>query len=233
MALRIIVTSLLLSASLTTYADVLKLDVKVSNSQFLKGLNVSGDSTALGLRLDWSHNSGGFTGADCYTSNPARNRGWSDGCQFYAGYFMPLNLSKDSQQALTASVRRYEFSNAFARDPDFTEVVFDWHFNRNQSISLSASNDWLGRGFRSVAIDARMRRPISSNLNAIVGLGITDIESSAPVSSIEFAEIGLQYALDRWSFEAKALHGDSDLSVMTGFAVDQPDLLFSLGYQIY
>lgn len=215
---------------ITAKADVLQVNTAITNGHFVRGQNLTDGQPTVSLSADWSMDNGLFTGAECYKSNSARDRSLSTGCEYYLGYFKAFN----NGQAITTTIKHNDYST-FKKDSwDYTQASVDWHLNRNATINLTATDDWLGRGFATVALDASLNRKITEKFSAQFSAGVMKIESSAPVDHIELAELSMQYEHERWLARLSTTFTDTDdLQRMTQLDVSQPEISFSIKYRLY
>jgi len=211
-------------------ADVVQINAAIANGHFVRGQNLTNDQAAIFLGVDWSSDEGAFAGAECYTSNANRPGALPHGCQYYLGYFRPLK----NDQALSLSVTHNDYVRTRSPQWDFTQASLDWHLNTNATLNLTATDDWLGRGFATASLNGILHRPISKRLSAKLSAGIMKVGSRAPVDNIELVELGLQYQMNRWTAGVSASFTDrDDLRQITQFEVDQPEVNFSLRFRLY
>jgi len=209
---------------------VIQVNGALASGHFVRGLDLTDDQPAIFVGLDWTGNNGVFSGAECYRSNSDRERSLNSGCQFYLGYFKALA----NGQALAVKINHSEYATSKASEWDFTQIQADWHINQQITFSLSATDDWLGRGFSTVAVDAAIRKPLNDRISAHLKVGVMKIESRAPIDFIELAEFGVQYQQQRWLFEVAASFSDrEDLRRMTRLEVDSPEINAAVRYRFY
>ena len=210
-------------------ADVIQVNASLATGHFVRGVDLTNDRPAVFLGVDWSLDNGVFSGAECYRSDLDDQPGLKRGCQFYLGYFLPLN----KQQAISLSLRHSDYVSSPFAEWDYTELAVDWHPNRNTTLSVSATDDWLGRGHSMVALNGSIQRAISQRINASLGAGVMQFESSADIDAVGFASIGVSYEQSRWSTSLSATAIDRDIRQLTHFALDQPEINLTLSYRLY
>lgn len=206
-----------------------QISIGVESNHFVEGLNLTDDNPALNLAIDVSFDHGTFFGGDCYRANVDRGAGLKSGCDYYLGYFKPLSKN----QALTLSATHHDYQRTSGRQWDYTELSVEWHVSRKATLSVSATDDWFGRGFETVSLNGKFEYPLSASLSTILEGGIVNLESRAPIDSLEFGKLSLQHQHKRWTSKLSVIASDNDLRRMTRFDVDQPEIALSISYRLY
>lgn len=210
-------------------ADALEVTATLASGHFVRGVDATNDQPVVSLRADYSFNSGYFVAAECYRSTNREKASLPQACQLNAGYFKLL----EDNQAVEFSIAYNDYREIAASQWDYAELTGSWHLNRNLTFSLSASDDWFGRGFASMAGDVAYRYHINHKLSARMRAGLLVLENRAPENYFEHIELGLHYAKARWGIGVSAMLVDSDIRRMTHFDLDQPELNINISYQLY
>ncbi len=213
-------------------APVIQVSGGAESSRFVDGVNITDRRPAVNLTAEVSFDNGAFSGIDCFKSETLFFRnGIDSGCNLYLGYFAPLN----NGQAISATLSRGEYARApsTARQWDYTTAALSWHANRSLVMTVSASDNWLGRGYSVVNLNAAYEYQLSDRVSAGLEASYLDFEDTAPVSSTQYARMGLRYVKGRWSSDLNLYISDSDFSVITPFEVEQPDFSARISYRFY
>ncbi len=222
---------LALSSIETLAAPVIQVNAGIESSKFIDGLDISGGKPVANLAADVSFDNGAFAGLDCYKSeNLVFSDGIDAGCHYYLGYFNALS----NNQALSATLTRSEYAPTPGRQWDYTTAALSWHANRSTIFTLSAIDDWLGRGYRAIGASASYDLPLDEKWSLNLSAGYLDFETSAPTTSLGHATLGLRFEKGRWSSEINAhLSDDNSLSLLTPFSVERLDVSFAITYRLY
>lgn len=210
-------------------ADVFQVNAGIATSHFERGINISEEQAVASLSLDWSSNQGLFAGTECYQSNSKSRHTLPHGCQFYLGYFTTLQ----NKQALSVSLTHKDYANTIERQWDYTLVTLDWHLNQRIMLSLSATDDWLGRSFAATMLDGKIQYPLNKHVNTYIGLGLMRFESTTPIDQAALFEAGLSFEKNRWRIGLDLISTSRDMTRMTGFDIDQPEVSFNIRYRLY
>jgi len=216
--------------SLCSAAPVVQVTVGVESSRFVDGLDITGGKPAINLAADVSFENGSFGGADCYkTQTLFFQDGIDAGCNYYVGYFSP----RKNDQALSATLSRSEYAPTPALQWDSTTAALSWHTNRSTTLTLSAVDDWFGRGFSSVGVNAAYQHSLSDHWSANGELSYINFSGSAPINAINYARLGLRFEKGRWTSELNLQLSDNSLRQITSIDVDQPALSLRISYRLY
>ena len=210
-------------------ADVFEVSTTFASGHFVRGVDVTDSQPVLFLNADYSFDGGLFAGAECYQSNAEEEVSLARACQANIGYFKPLL----NNQALEFSLAYADYQRRRGSQWDYFKVGLDWHLNQNLLVSFSASDDWFGRGFSSLAIDAGYRHRLTDNISAIAKGGMLVLEGNAPENYFEYFEVGLQFSKSRWSVGINAFLTDDDISSVARFETDRSGIKLNLSYQLY
>lgn len=210
-------------------AATVQLLAGLESSEFLDGANLSDDSPTVFLSADWTFDQGSFAGLDCYVSTADISQALDQGCDFYAGYFKPINESN----ALSLQLTRHQYSRGFDDSWDFSDLALSWHPSKRSSFTATYSNKWLSRPFDTYALKADTQVLMSERIGLNLSASLMAIESGAPVSSLAFAKVSLSYTRARWAAELGVIYTDKDQRRMLPFDIDQAELLLSLSYRLY
>jgi len=221
----------LLSAQSPTYAGpIVQVSAGAESSLFVDGLDISDGKPAINLSADLSFDNGAFAGLDCYKTETLFFRDGIDaGCNYYLGYFKPHNNS----QAFSATVSRGEYAPTPALQWDYTTAALSWHKNRATIFTLSATDDWFGRGYSSVSLNASYQHTLGEQWSANIEAGHIDFGSRAPVDSAVHARLGFRFEQGRWTSEVNLNLQDYDLDPLTLRDSDQPDFSLRFIYRLY
>ena len=217
---------------MSSAAPVIQITAGVESSRFIDGLDISDGQAAVSIASEVSLDNGSFAGVDCYKSETlAFPNGIDAGCVFYVGYFAALT----NQQAISATFSRGEYAPtpSPARDWDYSTATLSWHTNRTTVFTLSASDDWLGRGYGAIGLNAAYQYSISDRWSANIEASYTNFEAMAPIDAIEYLGLGVRFEQGRWGSELKLHLNDTDLEQLTPFEVDQPDVSLRFTYRLY
>ncbi len=206
-----------------------QLIASVENSKFLGGANLTDDSLAVSLNADWTFDKGSFAGVDCYVSSVDVARALDKGCDFYAGFFTPLN----DGNALSIRTTRHEYSRGLGRKWDFTDLSLSWHPSKTSRFTATYSNKWLRRSFDSFALNATTKLVLSERVSLNLSGGVNAFESGAPVNALINARAALSYTRARWTGEIGVIYTDSKQRRVLPFDIDEPELIFNLRYRLY
>lgn len=210
-------------------AATIQTTASIESSRYLEGTNLTDDSPAVSLAVDWTFNNDIFAGLDCYTSSVNISQGLNSGCDFYAGYFKPISDSK----ALSAQLTRHQYSRGLDHRWDFDDIAINWHTSKKTRFSTIYSKNWLHRPFDTIAIKGQTQVNLSDRVNFNLSATLMAIESGAPVQSLTFAKATLTYSHSRWTTEAGFIYTDKDQIKMVPFDVDRPELFLSVSYRLY
>ena len=225
-----LLTMFVLTFAVNANADSLVVNAGLEYGPHLRGADLVDDRLSGAIGLDWSSDVGAFAGADCFYNGTIDTRSWRGGCAAYLGYFSEVGQAN----AFSVQLRRWDFDQRMPVERDFTELTLDWFFSKNAGVSVSASDSWFGRGFRTVAVDGFYNRPLGERMHLNLSAGLMTLESAAPVDNIPLATVGFQYELGRTVLSLESSFTDKDkLGRMAGFEIDQPELNFSLKYRLY
>jgi len=213
----------------SAHAATVQASASIENSKYFGGTNLTDHNITVSLASDWSFDQGLFSGFECYTSNANIRLNLSSGCDIYVGYFTPLN----NDQALTLQAKQHKYVHARNSRWDFTELDSIFHLDKRTNLSLSYTDDWLGRGFTAYSIGADTRRAITGKLSGNMSLNLTNFDSSAAISSIAVAKASLEYNIRRWTLSASIIANDRDLERMLPFPVQRPEFGLSVTYRLY
>lgn len=212
-----------------TDAGALQATASIESSRYLGGANLTDDSPAVSLAIDWTFDKGSFAGMDCYASSANINRGLDSGCDVYAGFFKPLSNSK----ALSAQITRHQYSRGFGQRWDFNDLAVNWHTSKRTRLSTIYAKNWLNLPFDTIAIQGETQITLSDKVNLNLIGNLMAIESGAPVRSLASAKAALTYTHSRWTTEAGLIYTDKDQVKMIPFDVDKPELLLTVSYRLY
>ena len=219
-----------LIASGTVKAGVFRVNADLESSRFLRGIDITDGQPALSLSVDWSSDTGLFSGANCYRSDSQQGASLSNGCQFYLGYFKALN----NNQAISFALNGSDYVRTADPQWDYLEATIDWNLNKETVISFGFSDDWFGRGFKSINIDAKKRFVLNDQFSISSSVGLLAFESDAPISSLPLLELGLNYAKNRWNIGLSSSWTSSDVQQLTPqFSTNQPEFQLSVSYRLY
>ena len=217
-----------------TNASASSITTRIETSKFQEGLNLTDGQAAISLAADWSSSNGSYVGANCYSSLNGSLIGLSHGCDLQLGFFLELPAAKKSdRQAISVEINRLVYERFAESNWDYSQATLNWHINKAAVLSLKGTENWLGRGVSTRSIAFSYQRPIYKGLVATSDFGVTYFEQSAPVNSMSYAQLGIQYHQQRWSLAANVIFSDENLQRMTGFMVNKPDALISLSYRLY
>ncbi len=229
LALKLISTSIGIALPCVTHADVFQASTSIQNSHFLGGINLSDDEPVVSLAADWTSNNGVFAGTDCSTSSVNNSEGIKSNCDFYAGYFKPI----DSNQSVSFQFTRHEYSRGFGGLWDFNDLTANWHISKKTTFSTTYSKNWLNRAYDSLAINGNTQISLTGGINLNLSATVLALENPSPVSTLTFAKVSFSYGVERWTAEAGVVISDSDQGIILPFDVDQPDFSITFTYRLY
>jgi len=222
--------SLTMLASSLSHAATLEVDVGLTSSRYLDGINLTDDQPTAIASADLSFDNGLFSRLDCHAADSDDDRSLRQGCDLSLGYFTILN----EKQALSFEVTQHEYSRGMSRGWDFTEFRANWHVNTQSTVSVTFANDWLRRGFNIFSLQGDFNQPITDRLNANFFVSASSLDdSNFGVSQLFHAKASLQYSWQRWSAQASIIANDSAHEEVVPFDVDQPALNFTISYKLY
>ncbi len=210
-------------------ADVLQVNASVSSGHYLRGIELADDGLALSLSADWSSDNGLFAGAECYVGGAERFASFDDACIGYLGYFHSANKNN----AFSTKATRYHYGAGEAIDWDTNEYSVSWHYRDFLLVSATYSDNWLARNTATTAVDISYRKPFNDKLTLVTQAGVLRPNDSATIDTLYTANVTLEYHLDRWAFALKASAIDSSSRDNLPFEIDQPELIWSIRYQLY
>ena len=212
-------------------APVVQATVGAESSRFVDGVDITDGKPTINLAVDVSFNNGSFAGADCYKAQTLLFQDGIDaGCNYYIGYFQPLKKN----QAFSAVLSRSEYAPTPARQWDYTAAALSWHASRSAILTVTATDDWFGRGYSSVGIGAAYQYSLSDHWSATFEASHIDFASNAPVNNINHARLGLLFEKGRWATELNLQLNDGDRDQLISIDPDQQAALsFRVNYRFY
>jgi len=216
--------------SSSSSAQTVNVTASVQTSNYLEGTNLTDNNLGVSLAADWSFDQGVFSGLNCYTSTAETSVNLASGCDLYAGYFKAFGKA---DQAFSVAATRHLYVSARGQEWDFTELEANWHLNKTASVSAYYTDDWLRRGYQSYALRGDISREISPRFRANLSLIARFFESAAPIDNLNYAKASIEYSHRRWSFEGSIISADNDLQNILPFDIDDPEIGFSISYQLY
>lgn len=214
--------------------DVVSAHGGLDTARVVDGVDLTNNSPNVKLLLDWSAQSGLFTTADCFASTAEAHEGVGYGCQLMAGYFMPLGDPESTTQALSVALLNHQFEreDQLLRDFSFSAFQIDWHLSERSRASYNFSNDWLG-GFETSIFTLKHVLPLTENWRFEAEANQLFFESAAPLDTLEYGELSLNYHRQRWSAEVRLMLNDEQVAPATQLDIQRYQLGLSIAYQLY
>jgi hypothetical protein len=228
-ALTVALLSVLHTASA---APVVQVTTALESSQFVDGLNITDGKPSLSLAADLSFDNGSFGGLGCYRSNQqVSNIGIDARCNYYLGYFRTL----DNEQAFSATITRSEYTPIPIGEWDYTTAALSWHASPSITATVSAVDNWFGRGYSAVGFNASYQLDLNQRWSANLEGHYLNFEGSAPANSTADARIGLRFERGQWAGELNIhiAERNHDLRQFIPFSIDQPKLSARISYRMY
>lgn len=218
-----------LFSNISVNAASLQANLGVKSSHFLDGVNLTDDSPAVSLDADWSFDNGGYTGVDCYASTVDIDMGLDFGCDYYVGYFRPLN----NISAFSAQITHHDYSRGLGSTWDFTDIAANWHINKKTVLTAIYSEDWLDRSFDTFGIKGATQVVLSDKLNFNLSASLTSLQNPSQVDTLVSGKTSLSYSHQRWTTEAGFIFSDTDQQQVLPFDVDEIELFLTISYRLY
>jgi len=218
--------------TLVIASPIVQVTTGIESSRFVDGQDISGGKPAVNLAADVSFENGSFAGVDCYKTETQFFRdGIDTGCNYYLGFFKPIN----NEQAFSATVSHSEYAPipSPARQWDYTSVALSWHASRSTILTVSGSDNWFGRGYTSLAVNAAYQHTLSEKWSANVEAGFIDFESRSQRNSLSYGRLGLRFEQGRWGTELKLHLRNTGPRNLIPFETDRTDVSLSLSYRLY
>jgi len=210
-------------------AGVVQVNAALSSGHYLRGLTLATDGLAASISADWSADNGLFAGGECFQGDSTRFEALDNACIGYFGYFQTLS----SSHAFALEGRRYNYGSGDAIDWDTTEFSVSWHYQDSLLVALSYSDEWLGRGSATTALDVSYRLSLSDSLTVIADVGVLEPSTKGRIDTLSNVGVGLEYQAGRWNTSIKASAVDTRTRENMPFDISQPELLWSVSYQLY
>jgi len=201
----------------------------IGSSRFSEGVNLTGNKITADVSAEWSANNGGFASVSCFINEGGQNNAIQRGCDASAGWFVPITKS----HAVSAAISRHDYSSPGLRGWQYTDVSVDWHIGKNHTFKAKASDSLLGQNHNSITGAFFTSRALNDNWRLNFEAGVTRLQDSAPVRSLEYGVVGLEYSRGRWVGELKTMLSSSDYKRFVKLDFEQPAVGLSLRYRLY
>ena len=231
-SIKILVLALLITNQMifnVVRADVVELVGGLELGRFSQGVNLIGNELSVGLSGTWSANNGAFASLSCFVSENGERNTIQRGCDGSLGWFAPIN----DRHALTLSVSQHDYSSPVLKGWQYTDVSLRWHIGKTYAMEVQASDSLLGQGFSSLKASFHATHPLSKRWRANIEAGIISLQSSAPVSTLEYGVASLVFGKERWSTELKIMLSSSEYERFTNLDFNQPEFSVNFRYRIY
>ncbi len=211
------------------HADVIEIIGGLGIGRFNQGVNLSSGQLNSELNAEWSADNGAFSSLSCFISENRLGRAIQRGCDLSLGWFKPLN----EQHAITGSIARHDYSSPVLSGWQYTDASLSWHIGRDNTLQVRASDSLLGQGFASVTTSFHGSRPIAEKWRLNFEVGVTSLQSSTPVNTLEYGILSAEYARGRWATMIKVMLSDSEYQRFVKLDFEQSELSISLRYRLY
>jgi len=148
---------------------------------------------------------------------------------FSLGWFAAIN----NNHAVTFAISRHDYSSPVLRGWQYSDVSASWHIGRTKKLKLRAVDSLLGQGHAAITTSFHAMRPLNDQWRLKFEAGLTSLESSAPVSQLEYGLVSAEYGRGRWAAEFKLMLSSSDYRQFVKLDLDQPEVGISLRYRLY
>ncbi|RBP50621.1 hypothetical protein [Arenicella xantha] len=213
----------------TARADVIEFTGGLESGRFIDGVNLTSNYPTVALSGEWSANGGGFAALSCFAGENVNRVVIQRGCDAKLGWFTPLN----ERQAISFAVSRHDYSSSTLKGWEYTTASAKWHLGKRYTLAVKATDSLLGQGASGVTTSLQFSQPLRDNWRLKLEAGLTSLQSSAPVDSLEYGQLGIEYAQSRWTTELKFMLSSSDYKRFVKLNIEQPEVAINVRYRIY
>lgn len=210
-------------------ADVVELVAGFESGRFIEGVNLTGNQYSGSLAGEWSADNGVFTSLSCFIGENAGRALMQRGCDGTLGWFGALS----SRHAITLAASRHDYSSPVLTGWEYTDVSASWHFGKKYMLTLKGTDSLLGQGFSAVTTSFNLSQALSDSWRMKFEAGVTSLQSSAPVSALEYGIIGAEYGRNRWVAEVKLQRSSNDYQRFVKLDLEQSEIAVNVRYRMY
>jgi hypothetical protein len=210
-------------------ADVVELIAGFESGRFIEGVNLTANQYSASAAGEWSGDNGVYTSLSCFIGENAGRALIQRGCDGSIGWFTALS----SRHAITLAASRHDYSSPVLVGWEYTDVSASWHFGKTTMLTLKGTDSLLGRGFSAVTASFHLSQPISDRWRMKFEAGVTSLQSSAPVSKLEYGILSAEYGHNRWVAEIKLQRGSKDYQRFVRLDHEQLEIAVNIRYRMY
>ncbi len=196
--------------------DNFSAQVTLTSDYVYRGLSQSREDPAVQGGFEFAHDSGFFAGVWASSVDFPNNRLRSQPRDLEVNYYLGYDARIGSAWSAGAQLTRYAYpGDDPSFDYDYTELGLLAQFRDLVSGGVHISEGLLGRNQTAVAYELAGRIPVSSRLEALVGVGLFDLDRIVG-DSYAYWNVGGSYRIGRFVFDLAYIDTSSEATAIFG-----------------